>query len=496
MGLFGKKSNQDICNEYISKARSARKKWEYFGDISASVVKAYDKAYRELGENEITPAMMLMDALLADCTAARSLKVSFGYRKDEKSISERYDRFRNCLAAKRAFNEEDLDAAGLACQVYLEHKKQLTTFLNLKKIYSMKLPDLLPALLVDEVAEKYIDNDKMGAFLLYDAYVDVSSEIQGKCNFQAAKLLLEMDSGNQSYLDYAGKRLEAAAGLDYPGAKELLQKISETDNKKEEKGQAADSDTEKIVLSGMQMLMNDADQRFKETGNPDLYLAICSDGAVRYGSEKAQEIAILAARKFNTIVDAMINKGMIGKQNMNLLFEQRKINVKLAEEGFTAFMSKAADALRDGYGDIPQDLLKARTYYINAAKAGDRHALLYYGIFCKEGIGGPLNPDGAASAFAKVVQGGDDAISARAYYNLSEMFEKGTGIGQDAESARSSMELAEQLGWDELSQKILAARAKLGQYYKELSGNEEIVGEILERFKDQETGSIVLPEIY
>ena len=428
MGLFSRKSNQDVCNEYILKLRRARSKGDCIGDLTGSV-KAFDKAYRELGSGEITPSMMLMDALMADCAACCGKKVPFGYRKDQKSIDERYAKFKNSLA-QGPIDEEKLAAAELASQVWLEYQKHLNTFLMLDTIYKMKLSDLLPAELVERLAEK---NPEL---------------------------------------------------------------FAETDSKAAESSPEAETKDDEFMFSNLSGVLKDADERYAQTGNPDIYHAICSEGALRYGSERCQGIALQAAARYNAAVDAMAQKGQITEKNMSILFEQRKVNVKLAQEGFIAFMSRAADALRDGYEDIPQDLLTARTYYIHAAKEGDRHALLYYGIFCKNGIGGPVNADGAASAFARVIKEGDDIIAARAYYHLSEMFEKGIGISQDAESAKSSLELAEQLGWDELAQKIHDTRAQLGQYYKEYHDNKEIVGEILGRFKDPDTGSIDLPALY
>ena len=90
---------------------------------------------------------------------------------------------------------------------------------------------------------------------------------------------------------------------------------------------------------------------------------------------------------------------------------QRRINVAMAKDGVKEFMSRAADALRDGYEYVDQDLETAREYYRIAAEDGDQHAQLYYGVFCKEGYGGPVDYFEAEDAFMQAAPAGSTPIT-------------------------------------------------------------------------------------
>ncbi len=502
MGLFfkSKKTPKEICDEQINKLMNSQRPIndEYFGNLVGSTVRIFDENERKLGPAEMTTPILMMDAMMADCMHVCGRQVSKTYRDDIPSIDARYQVFTGFLKAKGNYDDEDRKAVRIVCELFLENKRKELGFLRLDRFFKMSLPELVPAILADEIASEYLkNNNRSDAFILYNSFVNVESEVQGKINYIVASILSEINT--VKYADYIAKRLEIAAAAGYPDTDGLMQKKSGADapaevhaDKAADDGAAQDAPA---AVGEMQLLLRDADARFAESGDPEVYYKLCSEGLDRYPDGKEREYVYEAAIKYSDAVDAMSAAGKIQADQLEMLYKQRKLHFILAGNGFKDYYSKAADAVRDGYGNVPKEPAAARHFYSLAAAEGDRYGKFYYGLFCMGGIGGKVDYNAALDAFHGVIQDHDDILSARAYFNLYNMFLTGRGVPKDTEAAASCLALARNWGWGEDAQKIHDLRGKLGKFLKDLGNDPRAREEILPRLVDPQTKSIVLPPL-
>ncbi len=501
MGLFfkSKKSPKEICDGEIAKMLQKERPLNdnYFGNLVGSSVKIFDENERLLGPGELTSPIMMLDAMMADCMHLCKRPVSKTYREDPPSIEARYQLFTGYLQAIKDYTDEDRKAARIVCELFLENKRQKLSFLYLDRFFKMPLPELIPARLMDEIAEEYLkNNDRSGAFILYNNYVNVESEVQGKINYAVASILSDIDG--KKYADYIAKRIKAAADLGYPDAVAVMKSYNESlkaaaDLAGKASGEAPAQDN--AGVSEMQARLKAADAQFAQSGDPEVYYKICSEGIDKVSEGKESDWVFEAARKYTDAVDAMAAAGKIRADQIPLLYKQRQLHYVLAGHGFKDYYSKAADAVRDGYGNVPQEPSAARHFYSLAAAEGDRYGQFYYGLFCMAGVGGKADYNAALDAFNSVIQGHDDILSARAYFNLYNMFLTGRGVPKDTETAASCLALARNWGWDEDAQKIHELRGKLGKFFKEMGDDPRAREEILPRLIDPQTKSIVLPPL-
>ena len=225
--------------------------------------------------------------------------------------------------------------------------------------------------------------------------------------------------------------------------------------------------------------------------NRNLYIALCCDGTHVYSDEREKEIAIEAARRYNMSVDIFEKTTeKVSEDQLGIFYVQRRINVAMAKDGVKEFMSRAADALRDGYEYVDQDLETAREYYRIAAEDGDQHAQLYYGVFCKEGYGGPVDYFEAEDAFMQAARGKNDREAGRACFNLAVMNALGTGIPKDEATGAMYLKQARQKGWDEKTDKEF--RTQCIDVDNKLLIQKELKKEVI--YIDEKTGSYFLPE--
>ncbi len=510
MGLFfgSKKSPKEICDEQVDKLMQSKRPVNdsYFENLKGSTVKEFDKNYCQLGPGEVTSPILLMDALMADCIQLTGRKVSLTYRCDPESVSARYSVFSGYLKGMKDHTEEDRKAARIVCDLYVDYKRSTSAIVFLGQVFKMNLPDLLPVDLVDEIGEEYLQNDdRSGAFLLYSTYVLLDTELKGKVNYVAAKILYGINA--EKYANHIKDRLKMAAAAGYPDTDGLMAKVlgqapaeevvRSTDTNAGD-GTAENAPAQETAenagdVAELEAKIREADEKYAKTGDPGLYYALCGEGFDKYKSGKPQEMIFDCARKYCKAIDKMSAEGQINADNVELLYRQRNMNYLLGAKGVPEFYSLAADAVRDGYGNIPIDPKMARYFYAKAAKEGDRYGQLYYGIYCMTGAGGKEDLVSAVDAFQKVIQGGDDVLAARAYYNLYGMFLTGRGVPKNIETAAGCMTLAKEWGWGEDQQKIHELRGKLGGYFKQLGNDPRVKEEIVPRLINPQTKSLELP---
>ena len=493
MGLFfkQKKTPRELCEEPIDKLLQTERPLidNYFGNLMGSTVKLFDQNFSKLGPADLTSPIMLMDAMMADCMHASNRVVSKTYRSDLQGIALRYDLFKQYLGAIDRYTEEDKKAARIVCELFIEFKTKEFPFLYIDQLFKMKLPELLPAALMDEIGEEYLAKDRFGAFFLYNSYLPYNTPIDGKINYTVAKLLYERNP--EKYADYIKARLEKAKAADYPDTDDLYQKVL---------GAADDHDDHDVVddkdAAEMQALLEAADRQYAADGDPEVYYRLFGERVNQYEPGPAKEIAFQAGCKYSDAIDQIAAAGGIQQEQLPLLYKQRRVHCILAGNKFEEYYSRGADALRDGYGNIPQDFKSARIFYAMAAKGGDRHAALYNGIFYKDGIGGDVDYKQALDYFYTVLKNGPvDLLTARAAHHLHQMFQDGLGVDQDPEAIQTLAELSEEGGWTEQMQGIYDIKIKLGNFLKEHGDNPEYVKEIVARCIDPDTGSIVLPPL-
>ncbi len=454
----------------------------YFNICTSGDIKNFDKARKQFGPDEAASSILLMDALYADCSNHRGIKVPTDYQNDTDSIVRRYEMLKDHLKNKEIFDEEDHKTAKVVGRLFVAKAKKPDTLSYLGCFYKMRPAELIPAEFMDDYGQKLLEKDKYGAFLLYDEYADVPSALQGKINFTVAKILLE--NGSEDFNDHIIMRIRKAVELGYRDPDGLMDRLL---------GEPEEG-SEEVDEVRMRERLEDADKTYAESGDPQVYVRLFKNGLDKYESGKPREIAFEAAIRYSDAVDQISAAGGIQEDKIEMLYEQRRLHVLLAGNGYKEYYGRAADAFRDGYGYIPQKLDAARIFYGRAADEGDRHALLYCGIFCKDGLGGGVDGEGARDLFYSLLKNGpEDIYAGRACYNLGQMFAEGIGFDKEPENARTFFDLAAQFGWDDETQKLHELRAKLGGYLKEMGDNPQVLAEIAARIKDPDTNSIVLP---
>lgn len=204
---------------------------------------------------------------------------------------------------------------------------------------------------------------------------------------------------------------------------------------------------ESLMTSGM---TSDIERDIKEadkTGKYSLYLKHCIKGVRPDASPREKELICEAARKCNALIDRLVEEKHFDDDNIGTLYSQRRMNIRMAESGIVEFMGRGADAYRDGYDKVKQNLVLAREWYRIAAEHGDQHSQLYYGIFCKEGYGGDIDYSNAVKYLNEAGKGHYNLEAGRAFYNLALLVGNGLGIDKNKETASLLLEAAQKLGW-------------------------------------------------
>ena len=303
----------------------------------------------------------------------------------------------------------------------------------------------------------------------------------GKYFYYLAGSLLALYPNETGLMKSAKENAENALKRGYPGSDELLKKV------RVQLGENLDAENAEVEkhLEEMKKRMELAET----TPNRNLYLALCLDGTGKYSDEREKELAIEAARRYNRSVDLLAAGNDVKEDQLHNFYTQRRVNVAMAKDGVQEFMSRAADALRDGYDNIRQDLVTAREYYRIAAENGDQHAQLYYGVFCKEGYGGPKDYIEAEDSFMKAWKGPDQLEAGRAAFNLGTMNYEGLGIPKDEKTAVMYWQDAREKGWNENVEKEF--RIQCINVDTQLTMQRELGHEYT--YRDEKTGSYFLP---
>lgn len=478
MGFFSSllKTPLDICNEELLDLEKTTHIYitNHYDDKR---IKAFVKAYNSLTESQINSRLKLMSAYMRDLSRSKRYMIAFSYHNSKEDVIKDYQDFAAYMTAKTVYDKDDLICADTACKLHYLYKKAVSV--ELAVFLSLKITDLFPKKLLDELLDNYAAHKEYA--LIQELTLDLLSKYKdtdGKYSYWLASALMvlhpELLKDAKDFAIRAGKK-------GYPGSDDLLKVISAKLGKKEE-----------IDNAKVEKNLEEMRERMKRAeSNRNLYIALCCDGTHVYSDEREKEIAIEAARRYNMSVDIFEKTTeKVSEDQLGIFYVQRRINVAMAKDGVKEFMSRAADALRDGYEYVDQDLETAREYYRIAAEDGDQHAQLYYGVFCKEGYGGPVDYFEAEDAFMQAARGMNDREAGRACFNLAVMNALGTGIPKDEATGAMYLKQARQKGWDEKTDKEF--RTQCIDVDNKLLIQKELKKEVI--YIDEKTGSYFLPE--